>query len=81
MDKLTHSDIRAWPETANLTQWQKLLRLSYVTMLKYRRLGKLDGTKDLSGRLTISKATVLKAFGITPSAKQQSANASVRRSR
>jgi len=39
-------------------------------MLKYRRLGKLDGTKDLSGRLTIRKATVLKAFGITPNTKE-----------
>ena len=80
MDTLIHSDISAWPETANLTQWQKLLGLSYVTMLKYRRLGKLDGTKDLSGRLTISKASVLKAF-IASNAKQQSANGSARRSR
>ena len=29
-----------WPEQANLTEWGRLLNLSYFTMMKYRREGK-----------------------------------------
>jgi len=58
-------DSSKFPERANLTQWAKVLRLSYGTMLNYRRLGRLKGAKTLSGDLVISKATVMKCFGLT----------------
>jgi hypothetical protein len=57
-------DSSKFPERANLTQWAKVLRLSYGTMLKYRRLKRLRGTKTLSGDLVITKATVMKCFGL-----------------
>ena len=69
MDTLITVDTSKFPEQANLTQWGKVLRLSYGTMLKYRRLGRLDGIKTLSGDLAITKATVMKAFNITPTSK------------
>jgi predicted site-specific integrase-resolvase len=61
----SHIDISKMPPKANLTQWGKHLRVSYQTMLKYRREGKLPGIKTLSRDVLISKETVMKCFGIT----------------
>ena len=58
-------DTSKFPPKANLTQWGKHLKLSYQTMLKYRREGKLPGIKTLSRDVLISKETVMTCFGIT----------------
>jgi predicted site-specific integrase-resolvase len=53
------------PPKANLTQWGKHLKVSYQTLLKYRKEGKLPGIKTPSRDVLISKETVMKCFGIT----------------
>jgi predicted site-specific integrase-resolvase len=60
----SHIDLSKLPPKANLTQWGRRLHVSYQTMLKYRREGKLPGIKTPSRDVLIAKETVMKCFGI-----------------
>ena len=59
-------DTSTWPETATLAEWGRIANISTTTLTKYRKLKKLPGKRLKVGKaLSISKATILKAFNIT----------------
>jgi hypothetical protein len=63
-------DTSTWPERATLAQWGRIANISTTTLTKYRREGKLPGKRFKVGKaLSISKATVIKAFNIRPTNK------------
>jgi hypothetical protein len=60
-------DTSTWPERATLAKWGRLANVSTTTLTKYSRLGLLPGKRlKVGNALSISKATVMKAFNITP---------------
>jgi hypothetical protein len=60
-----HIDISTLPETASLADWGRILELSQPTLYRYRKLGLLPGKRlTIGNELTITKATVIKAFKI-----------------
>jgi hypothetical protein len=59
-----------WPTRANLAEWGRIAHISMTTLTKYRKQGRLPGKRLKVGKtLSISKATVIKAFNITPTNK------------
>ena len=60
-----HIDIDSLPETASLADWGRILELSQPTLYRYRKLGLLPGKRlTIGNELTITKATVIRAFRI-----------------
>ncbi len=63
-------DTSTWPERATLAEWGRIASISPTTLTKYRKQGKLPGKRLKVGKaLSISKATVMRAFNITSTNK------------
>jgi predicted site-specific integrase-resolvase len=59
-------DLSELPATANLKTWGQILNVSYQTLLKLRKQGRLNGLRKPNGDLAIERETVIKCFGLEP---------------
>jgi predicted site-specific integrase-resolvase len=57
-------DISRWPASAAILKWGALLGYHPTTLYRYYSTGRLKGTKQLNGRVTITKEAICECFNI-----------------